>query len=123
MLAQGVDLKIIFPGIICIKPNSAPGKCCRAGSLPNAARCEVECQHYLALPSRREPTRGIIEDLISELMDREVQGNPLLMPWYRAQLVDQVRIFDDLRREYLVDQRARIVLGSLFERLEDPLGS
>jgi hypothetical protein len=118
----GVDLKILFPGIVCIKPISAAGKCTKAGSEPNAARCQTDCPHFVALPSRKAPVREIIEWLTSELMDPAVHRNILLLSWYRAQLIDQVKIFADIHRECLADQRIRCALGPAVEQLGVPVG-
>lgn len=100
-LADGnIDLKVIFAGILCIKPGDLPGRCSVHTPEPDVSRCESACPYFLALPPARTWTRTTLEWLISELQDTEVQSKPLLLNYYRASFVDQAKIFDDLRIEY-----------------------
>lgn len=112
----GVDLKVIFAGIICIKPGDTPGRCSRHTIDADISRCETECPFFLALPTAKVWTRATLEWLIAELQDKDVQSNPLLETFYRAQFVDQARIFEDLRLEYAGHSRAKKLLPAPLQR-------
>src|SRR3546814_9536717 len=43
-LANGSEIKMIQPGVVCIKPIVAQGRCAEAGKLPNVGRCRMECR-------------------------------------------------------------------------------
>jgi integrase len=117
----GVDLKVVFAGLICLKPGDMPGRCSRHTLEADISRCETECPYFLALPSAKTWTRTTLEWLIAELQDTDVQNNPLLLTFYRAQFVDQARIFEDLRLEYAEYARSRALLPTLLQnRLESP---
>jgi integrase len=105
----GIELKMIFPGIICTKPKAARGAC-NAGDDIAPSSCQAGCEFYCSLPSRRQDTEHTIEWLIGELGRPEITTNPLLVQWYGAQLYDQVRIYADFRERYLADPRYHAAL-------------
>jgi len=65
----------------------------------------------MALPSQRANTERIIEWLIAQLGDQKIQANPLLRPWYAAQLAEQISIFPDLKAKFSADSRCTALLS------------
>jgi integrase len=52
-LASGTgNLRMIMPGVICIRPIGAAGKCSKASEPPNAARCQTDCRFPLSSSSK-----------------------------------------------------------------------
>lgn len=88
----------------------------------DVSRCEPGCPYFLALPAAQLWTRATLEWLLAELDDEEVQANPLLAPFYRAQMTDHARTFELLRAEYSADARVRKHLTpDLLELIDKPL--
>jgi integrase len=117
-LAQGgFDLKVVFAGIICIKPPEVPGRCSQFGLKPDFSRCQADCLHFLALPSARASTQITLEWLLAELEDPEIASSELLAPFYRAQFIDQARIFENLRLTYASDPRVCSLFPEAAQRL------
>lgn len=108
---ESADLKVLFPGIVCTKPKTAVGACGLKDDV-NASSCQATCTFFMALPSLRADTQRTIEWLISQLEQKALRENPLLKPWYTAQLADQISIFPELKEKYRADQRC----ASLKER-------
>jgi len=101
---ESADLKMLFPGIVCTKPKAAVGACGVKDDV-NASSCQATCTFFMALPSLRVGTERTIEWLISQLKQKAVGENPLLRPWYTAQLADQISIFPELKEKYRTDPR------------------
>jgi integrase len=75
-----IDLKMIFPGLVCLKPRQAIGAC--RGKELRASACQASCTHFLALPSQRPSIELSIEWLIEQLQRPDIQTNPLLSRWF-----------------------------------------
>ncbi|WP_243698719.1 tyrosine-type recombinase/integrase [Paracoccus alkanivorans] len=109
---DSADLKVLFPGIVCTKPKAAVGACGLRDNV-NASSCQATCAYFLALPSLRKETEQTIEWLISQLEQQKIQENPLLRPWYAAQLIDQISIFPGLKEKYRTDPRCIVFTKGL----------
>jgi hypothetical protein len=48
--------------------------------------------------------------LVKQIGEADIQGNPLLRPWYMAQLVDHISIFPDLKEKFAADPRCTALL-------------
>lgn len=109
-LADGaVDLKMIFPGIVCLKPKSATGLCSKDEI--NTAVCRPNCHNFVALPNFKEHAERTIGYLLDELDRPEIRKNPLMGVWYKAQLKDHVDLFGDLKERFAADKRLAAALG------------
>ena len=110
LMDGGTDLKIIFPGVICIKPLEANGKCRRKGRAPNPALCQINCSYRVDHPSRKPHVHAIIDDLIDDLSDPFVEASEF-SGWWKAQLRDHILIFRDIHQSYMSDERVIRLLG------------
>jgi hypothetical protein len=107
------DLKFVYPGIVCTKAKSAKGNCSSDAKMINPSACETICQFFLALGSGRPNTRLLIDWLMSELESPAIASNPLLTNLYRAQLYDQVRVYEDVKEEYLTNARYVAIMSAI----------
>jgi integrase len=110
VLAEDIDAKIVFPGVVCIKPLETAGKCSSAGREPNPSLCQSDCVHRIDLPRRKSEVRAIIEQCLDDLDAPEVRDNLLHRRFMVSQLIDHLHIFDDVREEYSRSPRVRDAL-------------
>ena len=113
MLLGGAELRLIFPGVVCTKPLAMNGPCIRGHGNPNPSRCQVTCEHQIQLPERRSLVRDLILYILKQLRSEDVKVNVLMTSWYQRQLLDQLEIFEDIRREFAAVQEvivARIAM-------------
>lgn len=114
LLDGGVDIKIIGPGIVCIKPLEGSGLCHRKGRPPNPSLCQSTCQYRLDQPSRKPEIREIIENLLDDLEDPKIARSEH-SNWWKAELIDHLNLFPDVRSEYIEDERVVRALGNLLK--------
>ena len=103
-LAGGtVDLKMIFPGIVCIKAPGGTGLCGNTEIIVSG--CKPNCANFLVLPSAKEQVNSTIDILLDLVLDSIESNNMLLRKWYGAQLLDYLGMFDDVTAKFESDPR------------------
>jgi len=73
-LARGsIDLKMIFPGIVCIKPPSGKGLCGDGEIIVSG--CRPNCANFLVLPSAKEQVHSSIDMLLDRVLAADSCNN------------------------------------------------
>lgn len=105
LIEGGFDIKIVYPGIVCIRALEQEGLCTTPGREVNSAACQSNCKHRLEQSIRKDEVANIIEDLLEQYDQSSVVGNDQLRFWMRSQIYDHVSIFPDLKLHYQSDAR------------------
>lgn len=93
-----VDLKTIFPGIVCVKRPSMSGLCCRDGIDP--ANCTGQCPKFLALPRGKDYIRGSISFLLDLFDAVSGPSGALRRRWAAEQLDRFLGVFPKVDSEF-----------------------
>ena len=105
MLEGNIDIKILYPGILCIRTLEQSGLCISAGGQINPSKCQSRCRYRLELSLRIDEINDIIEDLFDDLSSAEICGNDVVKPFLIGQIIDHVEIFDEIKDKYKNDPR------------------
>jgi len=100
---SGPGLKIVRPGVICIKQPGQYGPCSKGHGSPNPARCKVHCTHRVETPAGRQHAESVISYIVHQLEDPSVRCEPLQEALLTGQLLTNLRRFDDVRERWLAE--------------------
>lgn len=106
------DLKILYPGIICLRAIEQQGLCAKPGSPINTSSCRPNCRHRLELPLRKEEVFSIIEDLLDRVSSPDFQENLLMREWVKNQVIDHLNIFPEVSLHFKSDDRLKKLMAS-----------
>lgn len=99
---DGLALKQIVPGLVaCFKPRDEAGMCCKAGELPNVARCDAGCGWHLAMPEFIEQARINVVDALQHLAS--APPGSLIWRHYVRVVQQKVADFPELAAEHADD--------------------
>jgi integrase len=98
------NLKVIAPGILCVKPTGAVGAC---GTDVIFSRCQATCRFYAQLPWTKKLVEANVDWIAEKLGELESRGKLAVLErnWWVGQLRDQLGIFQDVRAKWAIEPR------------------
>ena len=105
LLDGAMDIKIIYPGVVCIRALEQTGLCAVGGRQIDPAACQSKCRFRLDLSLRIDEVYETIEDLFDHYHEAIVDKLDLPRKFFAAQILDQVEIFPEIKDHYRNDDR------------------
>lgn len=105
-----VDIKIVYPGVVCIRSIEQDGACAIKGMPIDPARCQSRCAFRMDLALRKSEVVAIIEDCLNLYLDARDKQNLLVQSAMAANIFDNVSIFSDILAHYEGDARYKLVV-------------
>jgi len=105
LLDGAVDIKIIYPGVVCIRGLEQTGLCAVGGRQIDPAACQSKCRFRLDLSLRIDEVYETIEDLFDHHKEAVADQLDLPQKFFAAQILDQVEIFPEIKDHYRDDDR------------------
>jgi integrase len=103
LLGGAVEMKLIFPGIVCLRASAGTGLCGQREIV--VSNCQPNCTNFLILPSQKDQVYHTIDLLLNEVRNPNIIEQPLLFRWYSAQLLDYLSFFKDVTAKFAADDR------------------
>ncbi len=105
LLEGAVDIKIIYPGVVCIRALEQTGLCAVGGRQIDPAACQAKCRFRLDLSLRIDEVYETIEDLFDYYFEAVTDQLELPQKFFVSQIFDQVEIFPEIKEHYQNDKR------------------
>jgi hypothetical protein len=110
--AEGLRLKQIVPGlIVCWKPSDEAGMCCKAGELPNIAKCSTKCNWHLQMPEYQDEARKDVQAALEHIKDERIGS--LKWHYYSGIVSAKLADYPELRAEFA----SHPLLGQVVENI------
>lgn len=113
------SLQLVRPGVLCLKSPSQPGPCTRRVGHPEPSRCQATCESRLELGFLRSDVDGSIAEAVQQIENLSSSDDPMLVEWWRGQLLAHLPRFEDLRLKWSVDPTVSKLLAALSSPSEE----